>query len=169
MDRETSHCDHCGVVRPVSPRMSRQRRWFDDKFGPYREHRRVRTSRLKRCANSHLHDALRAFGPTVPLQMADQSRTVIERPEEDRRHPFSAGAEDLARARVRVPVPQTAHVFSLITAHLARQQPALCSLDSFAASTSTDALKHGVINAFARGSLPVPGSVGAGELTCVPS
>ena len=67
-------------------------------------------------------DVLRALGQ-IPLQMAGQPRAVVEHAEQDRRSPFAARRQHLARTVMTIPVPQTVHVLGLVAAHLARIEP----------------------------------------------
>ena len=61
----------------------------------------------------------------VPLQMAGQSRAVVEHAEQDRRPPFAARRQHLARTVVAVPMPEPVHVCGLVAAYLTRLEPGL--------------------------------------------
>ena len=61
----------------------------------------------------------------IPLEMAGQTRTVIEDAEQQRRPPFALGRQHLARAVMEIPVPQAVDVLGLVAAHLARLQSGL--------------------------------------------
>src|ERR1700687_1199773 len=55
----------------------------------------------------------------IPLQMAGQPRVIIEHAEEDRRAPFAAWRQHLARTVVAIPMPKSVHILSLEATHLA--------------------------------------------------
>ena len=55
----------------------------------------------------------------VPLQMAAQSRMVVEDAQGDRRLPLAAGREDLQPAVVEIAMPQRADVLGFVAADLA--------------------------------------------------
>ena len=55
--------------------------------------------------------------------MAGQPRVIIEHAEEDRRAPFAAWRQHLARTVVAIPMPKSVHILSLEATHLARLKP----------------------------------------------
>ena len=59
----------------------------------------------------------------IPLQMAGQPRAVVKHAEQDRRSPFAARRQHLARTVMAIPVPKSVHILGLVATHLARLKP----------------------------------------------
>jgi hypothetical protein len=80
-----------------------------------------------------MHNDLRGLAQ-IPLQVTSKARTVIEHAEQDRRYPFAAGGENLARANVTIMVDEPSYVLGLVAPDLTVDEPGLGALRAFRAA-----------------------------------
>ena len=62
----------------------------------------------------------------IPLQVADQTRAIIDHAQQHRRHPHATAREYLAGTMMEVEVPQGADMVNFETSHLKAFQPLAC-------------------------------------------
>ena len=80
--------------------------------------RRSRQAALLQRLGETMSDDLGRLGQ-IPLQVTGEPRAIIDNAKQDRRHPFAACGQHLARAMVAVPMPEPVDVLGLVAADLA--------------------------------------------------